>query len=156
MRDSYAKRPPRLELPGGRIAEWRLRELMAGKGLFSAVQLQQALAGHGVTLGASQAHELLTRAPRQPHMMVLFALCGVLDCTLADLWVVGQAAATPAEGQGPARCRSRERRRRPARPRGSRSRRSALLAAGPGGPARGGLPRSSPSRARSRRWSPHS
>lgn len=107
MPDSYAKRPPRLELPGGRVAEWRLRELMAGKGLFSAVQLQQALADHGVTLGPSQAHELVTRAPKQPRTAVLFALCEVLDCTLADLWVVHQAAAKPAEGKVAAGARER-------------------------------------------------
>jgi DNA-binding Xre family transcriptional regulator len=107
MPDSYAKRPPRLELPGGRIAEWRLRELLAGKGLFSAVQLQQALADRGVTLGASQAHELLTRAPKQPRMTVLLALCEVLECTLADLWALHQAAATPAEGKVAAGARER-------------------------------------------------
>ena len=107
MPDSYAKRPPRLELPGGRIAEWRLRELLAGKGLLSAVQLQQALADRGVTLGASQAHELLTRAPKQPRMTVLFALCEVLECTLADLWALHQAAATPAQGKVAAGARQR-------------------------------------------------
>jgi DNA-binding Xre family transcriptional regulator len=107
MADAHARRPPRLELPGGRIAEWRLRELLAGKGLFSAVQLQQALADRGVTLGASQAHELLTRAPKQPRMMVLLALCEVLECTLADLWALHQAAATPAEGKVAAGARER-------------------------------------------------
>jgi hypothetical protein len=106
MADAYARRPPRLELPGGRIAEWRLRELMAGKGLFSAVQLQQALSEHGVSLGPSQAHELLTRAPRQPRMVVLLALCDVLECTLADLWAVQQAA-VPAEGKVAAGARER-------------------------------------------------
>ena len=106
MAKAYARRPPRLELPLGRQAEWRLRELLAAKGLFSAVQLQQALADQGVRLGASQAHELMSRAPRQPRMAVLFALCEVLDCTLADLWVVHQAAA-PAEGKVAAGARRR-------------------------------------------------
>ena len=106
MAQAYARRPPRLELPWGQTAEWRLRELLAAKGLFSAVQLQQALADQGVRLGPSQAHELLTRAPRQPRMAVLFALCEVLDCTLADLWVVHQAAA-PAEGKIAAGARQR-------------------------------------------------
>jgi hypothetical protein len=106
MAEAYARRPPRLELPLGRQAEWRLRELLAAKGLFSAVQLQQALADQGVPLGASQAHELMSRAPRQPRMAVLFALCEVLDCTLADLWVLHQAA-TPAEGKVAAGARQR-------------------------------------------------
>lgn len=106
MPDAPARRPPRLELPLGRVAEWRLRELMAAKGLFSAVQLQQTLGERGVRLGPSQAHELMTRAPRQPRMAVLFALCEVLDCTLADLWVVHQAAA-PAEGKVAAGARER-------------------------------------------------
>ncbi|HEY3035330.1 MAG TPA: helix-turn-helix transcriptional regulator [Streptosporangiaceae bacterium] len=107
MPDSIARRPPRLELADGRVAEWRLRELLAGKGLFSAVQLQQALGEQGVRIGASQAHELLTRAPRQPRMAVLFALCEVLDCTLADLWRVHQAATVPAEGKVAAGARGR-------------------------------------------------
>ncbi len=101
MPDSSARRRPGLELSGGRVAEWRLRELMAARGLFSAVGLQQALAEQGVTLGASQAHELVTRAPRQPRMAVLFALCDVLECTLADLWALHQADARPAEGRSP-------------------------------------------------------
>src|SRR6266704_4911450 len=80
MADSQARRPPQLELPFGRVAQWRLRELMATKGLFSAVQLQQALGEQGVKIGPSQAHELMTRAPRQPRMEVLFALCQLLEC----------------------------------------------------------------------------
>jgi len=107
MPDSSARRRPGLELSGGRVAEWRLRELMAARGLFSAVGLQQALAEQGVTLGASQAHELVTRAPRQPRMAVLFALCDVLECTLADLWALHQADARPAEGKVAAGARQR-------------------------------------------------
>jgi len=107
MPDAQARRPPRLELPGGRTVEWRLRELMAAKGLFSAVQLEQALHEQGVKLGPSQAHELLTRAPRQPRMAVLFALCDVLECTLADLWRVHQATAGPDEGKVAAGARER-------------------------------------------------
>lgn len=99
MADRQARRPPQLELPFGRVAEWRLRELMAAKGLFSATQLEQALDEHGIKLGPSQAHQLMTRAPKQPRMTVLFALCEVLDCTLADLWAVGQAPAGSAEGR---------------------------------------------------------
>jgi DNA-binding Xre family transcriptional regulator len=96
MADSQARRPPQLELPDGRVAGWRLRELMAAKGLFSAVQLQQALGEQGVKIGPSQAHELMTRAPRQPRMEVLFALCQILECVLGDLWVLDQAATPPA------------------------------------------------------------
>lgn|SRR5574341_1710496 len=124
MPEGYAKRPPRLELPGGCVAEWRLRELMAGKGLFSAVQLQQALADHDVTLGPSQAHELMTRAPKQPRTAVLFALCEVLDCTLADLWVVHQAAAKPAEGKVAAGARQRLAKLKPVAARRDEGRRS--------------------------------
>jgi DNA-binding Xre family transcriptional regulator len=97
MADSQARRPPQLELPFGWLAEWRLRELMATKGLFSAVQLQQALSEQGVKIGPSQAHELMTRAPRQPRMEVLFALCQILECALGDLWVLAEQATPPAD-----------------------------------------------------------
>ncbi len=107
MAEAYARRPPRLELPLGRQAEWRLRELMAAKGLFSAVQLQQALGEQGVRIGPSQAHELMTRAPRQPRMEVLFALCQILECALGELWVLGQAATPPAAERVAAGARGR-------------------------------------------------
>lgn len=107
MADSQARRPPQLELPFGRVAQWRLRELMAAKGLFSAVQLQHALAEQGIRIGPSQAHELMTRAPRQPRMEVLFALCQILECALGDLWVLHQATAAPAADRVAAGARGR-------------------------------------------------
>jgi len=107
MADSQGRRPPQLELPDGRVAGWRLRELMAAKGLFSAVQLQQALGELGVRIGPSQAHELMTRAPRQPRMEVLFALCQILECALGELWVLGQAATPPAAERVAAGARGR-------------------------------------------------
>ncbi len=107
MADSQARRPPQLELPDGRVAQWRLRELMATKGLFSAVQLQQALGEQGVKIGPSQAHELMTRAPRQPRMEVLFGLCEILECALGDLWVLAQQATPPAADRVAAGARGR-------------------------------------------------
>jgi hypothetical protein len=107
MADSQARRPPQLELPDGRVAQWRLRELLAAKGLFSAVQLQQALGEQGVKIGPSQAHELLTRAPRQPRMEVLFGLCQILECALGDLWVLGEAVTPQAADRVAAGARGR-------------------------------------------------
>jgi hypothetical protein len=107
MADPQARRPPQLELPFGRVAQWRLRELMATKGLFSAVQLQQALGEQGVKVGPSQAHELMTRAPRQPRMEVLFALCQILECALGDLWALAEAATPRAVDKVAAGARGR-------------------------------------------------
>lgn len=65
--------------------QWRLRELMAAAGMFSTTELVPLLAERGVELSASQVHRLVTGTPERLSMMVLAALCDILDTTPADL-----------------------------------------------------------------------
>jgi DNA-binding Xre family transcriptional regulator len=64
---------------------WRLRELMAERGLFTTVELVPLLTERGITLSASQVHRLVTGTPERLSLAVLAALCDVFDVTPADL-----------------------------------------------------------------------
>ena len=66
---------------------WRLRELMAGRGMFTTSELVPLLAGRGISLSASQVHRLVTGTPERLSLPVLAALCDILDVTPADLIV---------------------------------------------------------------------
>jgi DNA-binding Xre family transcriptional regulator len=60
---------------------WRLRELMASRGLFNTTDLSPLLAERGITLSASQVHRLATGTPERLSLQVLAALCDLLDVT---------------------------------------------------------------------------
>jgi DNA-binding Xre family transcriptional regulator len=64
---------------------WRLRELMASRGLFATTQLSPLLAERGVELSASQVHRLVTGTPERLSLAVLAALCDILEVTPNDL-----------------------------------------------------------------------
>jgi DNA-binding Xre family transcriptional regulator len=66
---------------------WRLRELMAGRGMFTTSELVPLLAGRGISLSVSQVHRLVTGTPERLSLPVLAALCDILDVTPADLIV---------------------------------------------------------------------
>ena len=55
--------------------QWRLRELMAERGLFTTVELVPLLAERGITLSPSQVHRLVTGTPERLSLAVLAALC---------------------------------------------------------------------------------
>jgi DNA-binding Xre family transcriptional regulator len=65
--------------------QWRLRELMAGRGMFSTSELVPLLAARGISLSVSQVHRLVTGTPERLSLPVLAALCDILDVTPADL-----------------------------------------------------------------------
>lgn len=65
--------------------EWRLRQLMAQRGLFTASQLAPLLAAHGVRLSDSQVWRLVTGRPERLNLRTLVVLCEILDCTPDDL-----------------------------------------------------------------------
>lgn len=65
--------------------EWRLRVLLAERGIFSSKQLTPLLAEHGVGLSDSQAWRLVTGRPERLNLRVLMVLCEILDCTPNDL-----------------------------------------------------------------------
>lgn len=64
---------------------WRLREIMAGRGLFTTTQLTPLLAERGIELSASQVHRLVTGTPERLSLHVLAALCDILEVTPDEL-----------------------------------------------------------------------
>jgi DNA-binding Xre family transcriptional regulator len=65
--------------------QWRLRETMAQRGLFTAPDLATLLAERGITLSSVQVWRLVTQTPERLSLPVLAALCDVLEVTPADL-----------------------------------------------------------------------
>jgi DNA-binding Xre family transcriptional regulator len=76
--------------------EWRLRLLLAERGIFKAIELRPLLADHGISLSESQVWRLVTGKPERLNMHVLMVLCQILDCTPNDL-------IKPIEGDATAR-----------------------------------------------------
>ncbi|HEU5472739.1 MAG TPA: helix-turn-helix transcriptional regulator [Actinophytocola sp.] len=64
---------------------WRLREIMASRGLFTTTQLTPLLAERGIELSASQVHRLVTGTPERLSLYVLAALCDILEVTPDEL-----------------------------------------------------------------------
>lgn len=69
--------------------QWRLREVMAAAGLFSASDLEPLLAGRGITLSSVQVWRLVTQTPERLSLTVLAALCDIFDVTPAQLITTG-------------------------------------------------------------------
>ena len=74
---------------------WRLRELMAQRGLFTTAHLAPLLAAHGVTLSDSQVWRLITGRPERLSLRLLVVLCEILDCAPGDL--IERVEAAPAK-----------------------------------------------------------
>lgn len=64
---------------------WRLREVMAGHGMFAATDLAPKLAERGITLSAVQVWRLVTQTPERLSLPVLAALCDIFDCGPGEL-----------------------------------------------------------------------
>lgn len=79
---------------------WRLRTLMAERGMFKTTDLLEPLKTEGVALSREQVFRLVTQTPQRLNVEVLAALCTILDCTPSDLLVLEQVAARPAEATG--------------------------------------------------------
>ncbi|MEU8310731.1 helix-turn-helix transcriptional regulator [Actinomadura sp. NPDC048955] len=77
--------------------QWRLREVMAAHGMFSATDLAGPLAERGIMLSSVQVWRLVTQSPERLSLPVLAALCDILNCTPSDL------IATRAENAAPRR-----------------------------------------------------
>ena len=80
--------------------QWRLRQVMAERGMFTATGLVPHLAERGITLSASQVHRLVTGTPERLSLPVLAALCDILDVTPADLIVTSAGNITAARKTG--------------------------------------------------------
>lgn len=75
--------------------EWRLRALLAERGVFSSAELVPLLAEHGVRLSDTQVWRLVTGKPERLNLNTLMVLCEILDCTPNDLINRVDGAATP-------------------------------------------------------------
>ena len=64
---------------------WRLREVMATRGIFTATEFVPLLRERGIDLSASQVHRLVSGTPERLSLRVLSAFCDILGCTPADL-----------------------------------------------------------------------
>ncbi len=80
---------------GERDYEWRLRLVMAKRGIFATKELDAALRERGVALSHSQVWRLVTGSPERLNLRTLVALCDILDCTPNDLVELVDAPAKP-------------------------------------------------------------
>lgn len=64
---------------------WRLREIMAARGLFNISDLIPLLVDRGIDLSTSQIYRLVGHKPERISMTLLGALCDALECTVEDL-----------------------------------------------------------------------
>jgi len=65
--------------------EWRLRLLLAERGIFASKPLAALLAERGIRLSDSQVWRLVTGKPERLNLHVLAVLCQILECTPNDL-----------------------------------------------------------------------
>lgn len=64
---------------------WRLREVMAARGLWATTDLAPLLEERGIHLSAAQVYRLVTQTPERLSLKTLMALCDTLECTSTDL-----------------------------------------------------------------------
>src|SRR5260370_32111858 len=74
---------------------WKLREVMATRGLFQTTHLRPRLAERGIHLSDSQVYRLVTDKPERLNLKVLMALLDILGCQMDDL--IQPAAVPPAK-----------------------------------------------------------
>ena len=83
--------------------EWRLRVLMAERGMFKATDLAPRLAEQGIRLSDSQVWRLVTGRPERLNLRVLVVLCEILGCEPGELVrrsdVAAPIAAEPASSK---------------------------------------------------------
>ncbi|MFI7025099.1 helix-turn-helix domain-containing protein [Micromonospora sp. NPDC049900] len=90
----------------GPAFEWKLRELMAMRQMFSTSDLIAPLAERGIALSRSQVYRLVAETPERVTIPLLLALCDILSCQLTDL------AAPVAAGQAAAKAAGRKSRKK--------------------------------------------
>ncbi|HEX6238557.1 MAG TPA: helix-turn-helix transcriptional regulator [Acidimicrobiales bacterium] len=64
---------------------WRLREVMAARGLWHTTELRPLLVERGIDLSPAQVHRLVTQTPERLSLRTLMALCDALGCEVGDL-----------------------------------------------------------------------
>ena len=71
---------------------WKLRPLMAARGLWKTSELVPLLAAEGVVLSPAQVYRLVAKTPERLSLLTLAALCRILSCTPSDLIEIGERA----------------------------------------------------------------
>lgn len=82
--------------------QWNLRVVMATRGIYQTSELVPLLAEREVHLSREHVYRLVTRTPQRMNMVVLAALCDILDCQPNDLMtpvVEEQKSARTASGE---------------------------------------------------------
>jgi DNA-binding Xre family transcriptional regulator len=64
---------------------WRLRQVMAEKGLWKTSELVPLLSERGVELSSAQVYRLVANTPERLSLPTLAALCDILSCSPNDL-----------------------------------------------------------------------
>lgn len=64
---------------------WRLREVMAARGMWKTTDLGPLLAERGVQLSMAQVYRLAAKSPERLSLRTLAALCDIFDCTPNEL-----------------------------------------------------------------------
>jgi DNA-binding Xre family transcriptional regulator len=65
--------------------KWKLREVMAARGLFQTTHLRPKLAERGIHLSDSQVYRLVTDKPERLNLKIFMALLDILGCRMDDL-----------------------------------------------------------------------
>lgn len=78
---------------------WRLRPLMAQRGIYTPSELAPHLAEQGVRLSATQVWRLVTGKPERLNLHTLMVLCEILDCTPNDLIEKVELSTAPRLGK---------------------------------------------------------
>jgi DNA-binding Xre family transcriptional regulator len=77
--------------------QWRLREIMASRGLFSTTDLSPLLVDRGIARSPAQVWRLVTHTPERLSLQLLAALCDILAVTPAEL-IVTSAESVSLQG----------------------------------------------------------
>jgi DNA-binding Xre family transcriptional regulator len=64
---------------------WRLREVMAERGMFMTTEIVPLLKAQGIELSREQVYRIATATPQRLSLDLLGALCAILDCSPNDL-----------------------------------------------------------------------
>jgi hypothetical protein len=65
--------------------KWKLREVMATRGLFQTTHLRPKLAERGIHLSDSQVYRLVTDKPERLNLKIFMALLDILGCRMDEL-----------------------------------------------------------------------
>jgi DNA-binding Xre family transcriptional regulator len=82
---------------------WRLRQVMAGHGLWQTTELKPLLAERGVMLSSAQVYRLCAQVPERLSLTTLAALCDIFSCTPDDL-----IETTAAAGRAPLKTKAKD------------------------------------------------